>query len=358
MTPEPTIPTPTQRVATPPPDAGSQALEEALRSSFGIVKVVLLALVIVFAFSGMFTVGPQEKAIILRFGRPVGEGEKALLGAGWHWAMPYPIDEVVKIPITEIQTVESTTGWYATTKAQEAAGTEPPPGPSLNPTVDGYTLTSDGNIMHARATLRYRIEDPIRYVFGFVNASNRVQDVLDNALLHAATQFKVDDALTRERSAFQESVRRHATALLAQANLGITIDQCVVESLAPRQVKDDFDKVLKAEVARSQRLNEARSYENRVTNQASADAKSLVDAAETDRKNLVEGLRGEAARFNDLLPKYRANPALLVEQRVNETIGRTFTNVQDKLYLPAGSLRYLILNKEWPKPKTEASAQP
>ena len=53
----------------------------------------------------------------------VGEGDQVLRSAGAHWAFPYPIDEVVKIPITEIQTVESTAGWYATTKAQEAAGT-------------------------------------------------------------------------------------------------------------------------------------------------------------------------------------------------------------------------------------------
>jgi modulator of FtsH protease HflK len=357
MNPELPVPAPS-RAPTPPPDAGSQALEAALRSSFAIVRVVMVVLLLVFFASGFFSVGPQEKAIILRFGRSVGEGKEALLGAGLHWSLPFPIDEVVKVPITEIQTIESTTGWYATTKAEEAAGTGQPAGPSLRPGVDGYTMTSDGNIMHARATLRYRIEDPIRYVFGFVNASNRVQDALDNALLHAATQFKVDDALTRDVAAFKDAVRRRATEVLARENVGVTIEQCEVQTREPRQVKDDFAKVLKAEVMRSQKLTEAHSTENRLTNQASADAKSLVDAAESDRKNLVEGLRGEAARFSDLLPKYRTNRVLLVEQRVNETVGRTFTNVQDKVYVPSGSLRYLLLNKEWPRVKTETPGQP
>src|SRR6266436_1767966 len=104
------------RVKAPPPepspeiteDAGSQALSEALRSSFGIVKVLMIALVVVFFSSGFFTVGTQEKAIKLRFGRPVGEGEKALLGPGPHWAFPSPIDEVVKIPIGQVQTAAST----------------------------------------------------------------------------------------------------------------------------------------------------------------------------------------------------------------------------------------------------------
>jgi modulator of FtsH protease HflK len=81
----------------PPPetpiDAGSQALSEALRSSFGIIKGIMVLLVIVFLGSGFFTVGPQEQAVIIRLGKPIGEGEKALLGPGLHWALPYPIDE-------------------------------------------------------------------------------------------------------------------------------------------------------------------------------------------------------------------------------------------------------------------------
>ena len=66
----------------PPPaeDAGSQALADALRSSFFIVKIIMVALVLVFLGSGFFTVGPQEQAIKLRLGKPVGEG-----GAGAAW---------------------------------------------------------------------------------------------------------------------------------------------------------------------------------------------------------------------------------------------------------------------------------
>src|SRR5215472_8801326 len=139
-----------------PVDAGSQALSEALRSSFAIVKFLMVVLVAVFLASGFFIVGPQERAIILRFGKPVAEGEKALLGPGLHFSLPYPIDEVRKVSITGIQQAQSSVGWYATTPELELAGTEPPPMPTLNPAVDGYLLTSDDNIVHSRATLTYR----------------------------------------------------------------------------------------------------------------------------------------------------------------------------------------------------------
>src|SRR5690349_3290038 len=86
-----------------PEDAGSQALAEALSSSFIIVRIVMALLVVAFLASGVFVVGPQEQGMILRLGKPVGEGEAALRGPGFHWAFPAPIDEVVKVPITQVQ---------------------------------------------------------------------------------------------------------------------------------------------------------------------------------------------------------------------------------------------------------------
>src|SRR5881394_2120025 len=112
-----------QPPSPPPPevmeDAGTEALSEALSSSFAIVKVLMVALVVVFLGSGFFTVGTQEKGLILRFGKPVGTGEKALLGPGPHWAFPAPIDEIVKIPVGQLQTTASTIGWYATSAGNE-----------------------------------------------------------------------------------------------------------------------------------------------------------------------------------------------------------------------------------------------
>jgi len=40
-----------------PDDASSQALSDALQSSFGIVKVLMVGLVVVFLCSGVFIVG-------------------------------------------------------------------------------------------------------------------------------------------------------------------------------------------------------------------------------------------------------------------------------------------------------------
>lgn len=341
-----------------PVDAGSQALAEALRSSFVIVKFVMAILVVVFLASGFFQVGPQEQAIVLRFGKPVGEGKNALLGPGLHWSFPYPIDEYVKIPLTEIQQVKSTVGWYATSDVQEAAGTEPPPGPSLNPAADGYALTADGNIIHTRATLFYRIEDPVRYVFSFVSSSNLVQNALNKALIETAAQFKVDDILTAEVIRFRDAVTQRTSELVDQQNLGIVIDHCEIQSIPPRQLKTAFDQVVSAGQARRTVLNDARRYENQVLSKALADSQSLTNSAETERVSSVKQLASLAANFDKILPEYNKNPNLFIQKSLSESFSRAFTNAE-KWILPTTTdgktpeLR-LMLNREPPKPKTEA----
>jgi modulator of FtsH protease HflK len=341
-----------------PVDAGSQALAEALRSSFAIVKVVMVLLVLLFLASGFFTVGPQERAIILRFGKPQGEGEKALLMPGLHWSFPYPIDESIKVSISGLQQVTSTVGWYAITPEQMLSGVEPPASGPLNPTVDGYVLTADANIIHSRATLTYRIKEPVRYVFSFVNASNAVQNALDNALLYAAAHFKVDDILTRDIAGFQEEVRRHVTQAVEKQDLGIQVEQCAAPSVRPRQLKDAFDKVSTAEQERGKLLNAARTYENQVTNKASADADTLISLAQSERVRHVTDMAAQADKFLKILPQYRDYPELFVQQSLAETLGRVLTNVQDKIFLaesPDGRPKELrlLLNREVRRPITE-----
>jgi membrane protease subunit HflK len=342
-------------------DAGSQALAEALRSSFGIVKIVMALMVLAFFSSGFFTVGPQEKAVILRFGKPVGEGEKILLNAGLHWSLPYPIDEVVKIPITEQQVVQSTVGWYFTTPEQDyLSGEDLGGGQSLNPAIDGYVLTADRNIIHAKATLRYHIDDPMRYVFGFTNAAVTVQNALNNALLYTAAHFNVDDILLNRVEEFREAVKTRVTDLAEQENLGIVIEQCDVESRPPRQLQNVFSQVIEANVNRDKALIVAHSYENQKTNAASAQAVAIIDVAEADRTNYVASVTAEAKVFTDLLPRFETNRNLFAQMTLVQTMGQVLTNVQRQEYLPTHAdgkpieVR-LMLGDEPPQPKNAAT---
>jgi len=63
-------------------DAAGKSLSEALRLSFIILKVIMIVLVILFFASGFRTIGPDEQALVLRFGKIRGEREERVLGPG------------------------------------------------------------------------------------------------------------------------------------------------------------------------------------------------------------------------------------------------------------------------------------
>jgi modulator of FtsH protease HflK len=365
----------TEQVAagtTPPPppgnpnpavveEVGSRALSDALRSSFVIVKILMVALVILFFFSGIFTVPSQERAIILRFGKPVGSGEEQLLGPGLHWSFPSPIDEVVRIPIGEIQTVRSTAGWYQTTPEEEAAGNEQPRSSTLNPAVDGYTLTSDGNIIHVRADVRYRISEPLNYALNFVNASNVLQNAVDNSLFYASSMFTAARATREDQLGFRDTVLQRVRDLVHQHQLGVSVEDCQVRIVPPLQVKMAFEQVSTAEIERRKARDDAMAYANRVMSTSQGEAAAVVNRGKTEANRMIQQVASDAQYFKDQLPNFTANPGLFRARLQAEAMTRILTNIQDRVFAlptsPDGERSELrvLLN---PPPRSRTVPQP
>jgi modulator of FtsH protease HflK len=350
---------------TPPvavEDAGTRALAEALRASFALVKLMTIGLVIAFIVSGIFTVNPNEVAVLLRFGRPVGVGTDQLLTPGLHWKLPYPVDEVVRIPVGESRTLTSTTGWYFVTPEEEASGTDPMRLPYLRPGVDGYVLTGDGNIVHVRATLSYRITDPLRYAFQFGQVTNLMQGILDNALIYAASRFSADDALYLNKLAFQETVLARVNLMVERLQVGVTVDPREVRTRPPLFVEDAFDNVLRAQQEGDLMIQEAQSYARGATNRAIGEASAVRSDGVTRSNYLVQTLSAEANSFEGLLPAYERDPNLFRQRLLAEYNGRVLTNAQMKTYVPQrpGGKPWEIrlqLNKEPEVPRREAPAE-
>jgi modulator of FtsH protease HflK len=354
----------TEQVAagtTPPPppahpnpevveEAGSRALADALRSSFVIVKILMVGLVVVFFFSGIFTVPSQERAIILRFGRPVGAGaEEQLRGPGLHWAFPSPIDEVVRIPISEVQEVTSRAGWFQTNPEQEAAGgmtgAEQAMSGTLNPAVDGYTITGDGNIIHARATVRYRVSEPLNFILNFMNASNVLQSAVDNALFYVSSTVTVEQATRTAIGDFQLAVERRVRDLVEKHKLGVEIVECRVRITPPLQVKLPFEAVSQADIERRKTNDMAQAEAIGIRSAAQGQAAAIINQGKTEANRLVQQVQAEAKYFKEQLPYYEANPDMFKARLQAEAMGRILNAVREKVFaLPEGSELRILLN--------------
>lgn len=338
-------------------DEHSSALASALSSGLKICRVIAVGVFVLILFSGVVTIQPNEVGIILRFGKPVQTSGSAVLQPGLHFAFPYPVDEVVRIPVSLSQKIVSSNGWYYVTPEMEASQKDPEARNALRPGIDGYMLTADDNILHIRSTLRYRITDPVAYWFHFKDSATLLDHDLNNALIHTAAEFTADAALYRNKVGFRDAVFEKLSDRVALQHLGAIVESIEVQVSAPMAVRPAFEQVLSAEQERSQKINESLGYSNEVVIKSVGESNSMVNSGISASNQIVLAVAAEAGFFNAQLPHYQKNPVLFQRRILVETIERIMTNATDKFILPAaagGQSREvrLQLNREPPAPST------
>lgn len=339
-------------------DAGTQALADALKSSFGFVKAIFALLVAGLILSCFRQVHPHEVAVVLRFGKAVGSGKEQIRQPGMVFVLPYPIDELVRIPLSGTHTIQSTAGWYGLSAEAQLRGEDTPvEAQTLRPLADGYAITGDGNIMHVRATVNYSVEDPAQYTFHFANVTNLLQNIVNNAILHTAARFTSADALYENKIAFQEAVRvriQHKTNV--ENNFGIKLSLVTVDTKVPAAVQQAFNSVQTAVENRKQAVTEAQSTATETLNKASGESQMILNRGLTRSNQVVQAVAAESRAFLDQLPYYQRDPRLFEDRLLAQTMERVFINAQDKFLVPTrhdGQSRELRLqlNKEPEAPK-------
>lgn len=335
LPPQPPAPSPEEPTPERPvEDANTQALSAALSSSFKVVRFLMLALLLIFIGSGSFIVQPNEVAVLLRFGKPVSGDANHVRQPGFYFGWPAPIDEVVRIQSGQSLAVRSSTGWYATTPEMEASGQEPFPKGYLSPESDGYVLSADGNVFHARATVKYRIADPLRYQFGFADPRPVLTNIVNEALIYAAARVTAEAALYKDKAAYRDLVMARVQQQVDELNLGIILEPGDVETKPPADVKQAFENVIAAEQERSQLVSDARGYYDEVTRRALGEAQAIINDGMAQSNRFVQSVESLSSSFQEMLPEYEKNPWLFRSRLLTARLERVLTNAQEKMFLP------------------------
>ena len=95
-----------------------------------------------------------------------------------------------------------------------------------------------------------------------------------------------------------------------------------------------FSDVLSAQQKGDQKIQEAETYARIATNGAAGDAAAIIRGGVTRSNYLVQTVAAEAKQFNDLLPRYQADPQLFKQRLLADSMQRILTNAQFKVFLP------------------------
>jgi Cu+-exporting ATPase len=278
-------------------DAGLHWLEHHWRPAAAAAVLLLLA---GYALSGLTKVGPDEVAVVRRFGRPL-ESE---LGPGLHWRWPWPVERVQRVQPDRVRSVEI--GFRSTPQAGPA---KPGQGwSSSHDTVErvpdeAVMMTGDGNLVELQATVRYALRrDGLHtYLFEVRDPDAIIRAAAESVLREAVAGQPFLDLLTSARESFQRDVRARLERRCADYGpdgLGIELRGLSVHDLHPPQdVVPAYHDVIKAMQDRDRQINEAEARARLARSQAEAQAMQTLAQAEGEASARIVQERADRDRF-------------------------------------------------------------
>ena len=254
---------------------------------------VLVAVVIVcIGLSGIRFVKSGEVAVVLRFGKIVGDTpEEQIHEPGILFAFPYIIDEVVTVKTGSV--MERT----VTTHYTEGAMT------TINN--NGYVVTGDNNIALMKVSVKYTITDPVNYALHVKDAEKIIDACVSNAMLERAACTDFDTILTSGKEKYSLEVKNVAQESLDRNSVGVTISTIELTTVAPpEEVKAVYESVNAATVDAEKILKEANQYKEQTLIQASATAEKLVSEANTQYSQKTSLANSDLAEFWGTIEEY------------------------------------------------------
>lgn len=279
--------------------------------------VVIIIGLICLALSGVFRVESDEVALILRFGKLVGDNpSQALLGPGLHFAFPYVIDEVIKVPTGKIQEITISTHYDA--------------GATLSASINenGYAITGDSNILLIQAVAKYRIDDAIAYALNRASVETEIDRIISGVMFSLVSQAKVDDLLTSQKASLAEDIRHNSQGLLDELDCGVTLTGIeLVNITPPKEVQSDFDAVTSAAVEKETEIQRANQYREIAVPDAQATAQRQITTAQTEQTQAVTAAENFVSTLEGLLAQYEASPESVMEGQLRARISAVLSKM-------------------------------
>ena len=277
----PPPPPPAAGVPGPPEeggDAAQQSLVSALRSSFAILRLIMIVLVVLYLCSGVFQIQPGEQGVIARLGRLVENSEtgKPVFTQGWiWWALPDPFDEKIRVS-GSIHKLEIDTFLFQRASKdienKTDIATVAMAGAELTPGRDGAMLTGDKNLSHGLWEVEYQITDAAKFVTTVgekpVDFEPLLQRLFENSILREVSYHKVEDVTRWKIDSITSRVRMRLQGELDNLAVGVTVVKVNATTIVPAQVAPAFAQVANAENERTQQEHAARQRATEILNQA------------------------------------------------------------------------------------------
>ncbi|PTN12628.1 FtsH protease activity modulator HflK [Nitrosomonas aestuarii] len=306
---------------------GGSSGKEPKPHSRGSILVIIGLLLVVWVASGFYIVNEGHRGVVLRFGAYVDTTP-----AGLRWHMPYPIETVELVNVSQVRTIEI--GYRNNVRSKVLR--------------ESLMLTDDENIIDIQFAVQYILNNPEQFLFNNRDPDDSVLQAAETAIRQIIGKSKMDFVLYEGR----EQVAAAATVLMQEIldryKIGIAISRVTMQNAQPpEQVQAAFDDAVKAGQDRERQKNEGQAYANDVIPRARGNAARLIEESEGYKERVIASAIGDASRFSQLVEEYSKAPTVTRERLYLDMMQQVLSSTSKIMVdqQSGGNLLYLPLDK-------------
>ena len=295
--------------------------------TFNLAIIITVIVFLLWAASGWYKVTADSRGVVLRFGKHV---ETTLPGLRWH--MPYPIESVEVVSLTQVRTVEIGYRENAKNKILKEA----------------LMLTADENIIDIQFAVQYFLKEPSEYLFKNRKPDENVRQAAETAIREIVGKNKMDFVLNEGREQVAAATTKLIQDILDRYETGILVSKVTMQNAQPpEQVQAAFEDAVKAGQDRERQKNEGQAYANDVVPRAKGAAARLKEESEGYRQRVIANAEGDASRFKQILVEYEKAPTVTRERMYIDMMQQVLTSTSKVMVdqKSGSSLLYLPLDK-------------
>jgi HflK protein len=290
--------------------------------------------------SGLFTVGPGDVGLRLRFGRVVA----ADLEPGLHFRLPWPFESQRLIAYGVARRMEfgltaklsRQEATRAQTRGRPAFGSSPAPEQASGvffqkeaAPEDSALLTGDGNLIDLKFAVQFRVKSALAYAYNVAEPEMLVRSTILSALRSVVATRAIDAVYTAAREEIERSTIEAAQAMLDRYHAGIEmLSVRLLYVHPPEAVHDAFRDVASAQEDKLRTINLANVFRVEKVNQAKGEAAAMIEGAAAFKEQRIKAAAADADAFALRLDAYRRAPELTKFRLQLETLEEVLPGVR------------------------------
>ena len=265
----------------------------------------VVIVVVLWALTGFYQVQTNENGVVLRFGKYVDTTEPGL-----HYHLPYPIEEVYKVSMTQERSINLGVNDGSYTRNYRD-----------NSFTETHMLTGDENIVDINLTIVWRIKNAKDFLFNMREPEQTVRVAAQSVLREIVGQSQMMPIISGDRGKVEDDTKAELQRVLDDFGSGVEIVRVKLQKAdPPQQVVDAFNEVQRAKADMERFKNEAEAYRNEVVPNARGQASQILQSAEAYNQAVVNKATGEADRFNSVYKAYQKGKDVTVRRLYLETM--------------------------------------